>query len=339
MPSPSLSHFLSLTKANIRVFDLSAQLKKMPSKTLEGLDQGKPYPFPYLGYAWLSLFIWNPENSAQHSFWFLKLPLDEQGIVSSGVHNDLVTRLYKALQTDNPEERQRLISDHPYQFTPDTLKMAALHANATKILGLPPSNYYQAAKDYFLHGADVNWQNIGRQGVADLACRLTEKEVSILNARIAMLDEAPLIGLVQQLAHAELKTSTVELLLKQAATTANDELFIACLTAIAGSPAQALAHPLIKEKSSAQRLTLEALLVVVTRFSSILNEETCAIQILDQLAHQSDQDGFNRVMANLAMQPNHRGFVQQLLASQQLTEGLANKIARLIQQQRRSHIH
>lgn len=336
MNVPSLSGFLTMTEASFRLFDLGIQLRKMPDSTLERLDEGQPYPCPHLGYAWLVIFMWNEHESQQNSLWFLKLPLDEQGILPAAVHSDLVNRLYRALQVQDSKERQRLLTDHPYQFKPEPEKMAALHARATKILGLPPSPYFDDVHRFYLSpNAGLHWQELGIQGIADFVCRLKDNDIQQLNPSLLTLDQAPLLALLRQFEHRELPTSTVEMLVSIAQKNPdNAELTSACLRACAQSPARKLIEPVIAARIDNEKVDLELLLTVLTRFPHLCQDATYATQILDRLARAADADGFQRVMTNLAMQPGMAGIVMTTLANPALTENLANALSLLIQRTR-----
>jgi hypothetical protein len=336
MNAPSLSGFLDITQAKYRLFDLGTMVRKLPSNTLKALDDGQPYPLPHLGFGWLVIFLWNEDRSEQNSLWFLKLPLDEQGALSAAVHSDLVNRLYKALQTADEKERQRLLTDHPYQFTPEHEKMASLHARATDILGLPPSNFFEPAKQFYLEHTDLqNWTTLGIQGIADFVVKASEAELIQACTNIDGLDDAPKFALLQQLEHCSLPTKAVESLVAHSTSKGDDlTLATAILKACAQSAANKLLEPAIRQLIQENSGSMELLLTVITRYASLMKDEALAIPVLDQLATLADSDGFARVMTNLAMQPGMQGIVMKTLGSTRLTEVLANALSRLIQQKR-----
>lgn len=339
MNAPSLAGFLEITEARYRLFDLGTQLKRLPANTLQALDGGEPYPHPHLGFGWMVIFLWNDDLSEQNSLWFLKLPLDEQGILPAAVHSDLVNRLYKALQTTDAKERQRLLTDHPYQFKPEDGKMAALHAQATKILGLPASDYLPQVKDFYLNGnSAIDWTQLGLQGIADLACRAKDDELKQLAASIADLAVEPQMALLAQLEHISLPTPAVVTL--QALVQRPDvetPLKVAILRAAANSPAYRLMEPTLRQELSLETANMDMVLLILTRYASLCEDTELAALALDRLARQADADGFARVVTNLAMQPGLQGIVMRILGSSYLTETLGHALGRLIQQQRSSH--
>ncbi|EAR08722.1 DUF3549 family protein [Reinekea blandensis] len=341
MNAPSLAGFLDMTQARYRLFDLGTHLRKLPSQTLHKLDTGEPYPHPHLGYGWMVIFLWNESLTEQNSLWFLKLPLDEQGILPAAVHSDLVNRLYKALQTGDAKERQRLLTDHPYQFSPDPEKMAALHAQATQTLGLPPSDYHAPARAFYLENQklDQHWSGLGLQGIADLVCRANDDELNQLCRRVEALDAEPQRALLTQLEHRPLPTAAVEALVNLAETREPQtlDLHTAALRAGANSTAFRLFEPTIHRTLEAPDVSLEFILTVLTRYTALLTDVELTVKTLDRLAVLADADGFARVVTNLAMQPGMNGIVAKILGSSHLTDPLGHALGRLIQQQRGLH--
>ena len=340
MNAPSLNGFLTITDARYRLFDLGTQVRKLPASQLADLDNGAPYPLPHLGYAWLVIFLWNPQQTMQNSFWFFKLPLDEQGILSAAAHNDLVNRLYRSVQISDEQERQRLLTDHPYQFQPDPEKMAALHARATHLLGLPASDYLGAAQEFYQghHCQHRDWQSLGIQGIADLLCRAQPQDFSALNQRLQDLPMIPACQLIRQMEHWPIPTNTVETLLALLIAHAAEPMVVnACLRGASQAQSIRLLDNYLATTLTHKTLELETLLIILTRYLHLLTDHTMRIRLLDQLAQQADADGFQRVVTNLAMQPGMCGLVRNTLASEALTAPLANALSHLIQHQKRQH--
>lgn len=338
MNAPSLTNFMAMTKAKFQLFDLGLYLRELPSTILTDLDNGQPYSNPHLGYAWLAIFNWHANQPEQNSFWFLKLPLDEQGILPAGVHSDLVSRFYRAIETSDASERQRLLTEHPYQFTPDHEKMAALHAVTTCQLGLSPSHFFEPAHQFFINNDDtIDWQTLGIQGIADVVWRLTNSEFETLINRLPTLALPPLLALLQQFEHREIPVNIIKTIasIAQSAQT-NDALFASCLRACAQSAAASTLEPVILARLKTQSVSTEVLLTILTRYSYLLKNDTQAVIILDSLATRVDSDAFARVITNLAMQPNMTGIIMKTLTSPTLTEALANALSNLIQQKRRA---
>lgn len=335
MTTPSLAGFIELTGANFALFDLGVQLKKMPKSTLKQLDQGAPYPTPYLNFAWLVILLWNPDNKEQNSFWFLKLPLDEVGQLSAAVHSDLVNRLYRSIQTQDENERLRLLTDHPYQFTPNDEKKAALHAYASKQLGSPASHFHQPAIKYFTEDkTDLEWQAIGLQGISDALVRLSNTEEQALIKQMAHLPSEPFIALMQQLEHCQPNTNLVQAILSRATIYTHAAEMVAVVRAVSQSKAKLLVRPVIEQGLKFFANNIELLLAIITRYPGWMSETDFSIPIVDQLAQTTDADGFAKIMQHLSIQPEQQGIVMILLKAPNITPALANALSIVIQQHR-----
>lgn len=336
MNAPSLSGFLDVTGANYQLFDLGTHLKQLPRSTLALLDNGRKYPYPHLGFAWVATFIWDDQQPEQNNLWFLKLPLDEQGCLVPAVHSDLVRRLYTALQTNDSDERRRLLTDHPYQFQPDTSKMAALHAKATQILSLPASPYFEpAAEFYLLQNNQVDWKTLGIQGLADLAERcLHTHEKEFADALINVGDE-PFIALASQLQHVKTNTEITQATIASAKHRDTAPTIQSALRALSQSAEPEMVRAFILNLIQQGKSDLETLLILFTNYPALFTDISFACQLMTELSIHTDEAGFNRVLTNLAMQTGLEGIVMKVFASDTLNETLANALSRLIQSARK----
>ncbi|MBU2862571.1 DUF3549 family protein [Reinekea forsetii] len=342
MTEPSLAGFLELTGAKFSCFDLSVQLKKLPKSTLSDLDAGKPYSTPHLNFAWLVILLWNPENKDQNSFWFLKLPLDEQGQLSPGVHSDLVNRLYRSVQTQDEKERQRLLTDHPYQFSPNEEKKAALHAQASKLLASKSSQFYAPALEFYTDAnSPLQWQALGLQGISDLLVRLDSAQEQALIKQIPHLDSEPFIALMNQMEHTTPSTQLVEAVLSRSSIYTQTSEMIAAIRGVSQAKANKLVRPLIDQGLKFFANQLELLLAIITRYPHWMTDVQFSVPVLDQLAQSTDQDGFQKIIHHLAILPGLQGIVMSLLGAPNITPALANALSIIIQQHRvqKSHVH
>jgi len=182
-----LTRYLTELDGQYRIFDLGRRIRKLDKKQFQQFESTDvPYPFPYLQHAWLGLFI-APKNQPQNeTLWFLKWPLDEQGKLIPYVRDDLVQRLLalsKApLKADT--EIEDPLKDNPFAFNPDDTRRANLHALLQAQLHRKPSNHYQVALNYLQAGALNkellnNWQELGMQGLADVAARQDQHQATL----------------------------------------------------------------------------------------------------------------------------------------------------------------
>ncbi|TCS40143.1 DUF3549 family protein [Reinekea marinisedimentorum] len=336
MNAPSLSGFLDVTGANYQLFDLGTHLKQLPRSTLALLDNGSKYPYPYLGFAWVATFIWDAEHPEQNNLWFLKLPLDEQGCLVPAVHSDLVRRLYTALQTNDDNERRRLLTDHPYQFQPDSSKMAALHAKATQLLSLPASPYFEpAAEFYLLQNEQTDWKTLGIQGLADLAERCLHTHEQEFSRALSVVGDEPFIALAGQLQHVETSPAITRAAITSAQRRDTAHTIQSALRATSQTAEPEQVEGFILNLIDTGKLDLETLLIIFTNYPALFSNLNLAGQLMTELSIHTDETGFNRVITNLAMQQGMEGIVMKIFSSDALNETLANALSRLIQSARK----
>jgi hypothetical protein len=336
MNAPSISGFLDVTGANYQLFDLGTHVKQISQNTLALLDNGSKYPYPHLSFAWLAIFIWDKDYTEQNSLWFLKLPLDEQGCLVPAVHSDLVRRLYTALQTSDTSERKRLLTDHPYQFQPDTSKMAALHAKATQLLSLPASRYFEPAAEYYLlKNPHIDWQTLGIQGLADLSERCLKTHAKEFHEALIHSSDEPFIALANQLQHVKTDKEITEALIISANKRNTAPTIQAVLRAASQTSEPEMIAAFILELSQAGKLDLETLLIIFTNYPALFTEIEFCCQLTTELCIHTDEAGFKKVMTNLAMQEGLNGIVMKMFSSRTLNETLANALSQLIQSRRK----
>lgn len=327
----SLAEFLDNSGARYRVFDLGSQLRKVPKDDWQRFNTGGAYPFPHLGYAWLVLLMWNPDNTEQHSIWFMKLPLDEQAGLPVAVLTDVLNRIHQALTTQDPEERQRLLTDHPYQFTPGPGKMAALHARAGRLLGAPASEHHDAAREYLLQDGPVDaWPSLGVQGIADVLERMNERDARQLARRLPELPPEPRSAVLEAIEHQQPALPLVEAIINLANQHEDADLDTAALRALSQSEAEGLVRAFAAAALNRHPDHLDLVLALLTRHPGLLADAELSLVALDRLAHLADQDGFNRVVQGLALHPGLSGLVLNALRHPNRSEQLARAIGGLI---------
>lgn len=326
-----LGEFLEHSGARYRLFDLGSQLRRLSSDDWQRFDRGGAYPYPHLNHAWLVVLLWHPDNREQHALWFFKLPLDEQAALPAPVAADLLNRFIKALATGDAEERQRLLTDHPYQFKPDDARMAALHARAGRILGAPVSQFFAAAHDYLLGSADLTtWSHLGVQGIAEVLEAADEAEQSRLGQRLATLPITPRLQILQALEHHRPSLALTQAIIALADADSSPEQDSAAVRALSQSEAIGLVRAFISRALNRQPQSLDLVLAILSRHPRLLDDTELSLVALDRLAQLADQDGFNRVVQGLALQPGLSGLVLKVMRHPNRSEALVQAIGGLL---------
>ncbi|MFQ3197983.1 MAG: hypothetical protein ACJAUL_002696 [Paraglaciecola sp.] len=180
----SISEFLLQAKTEYRVFDMGRGIRPVPDQTFLDLENGiLSAPNPRLQHAWFGLIFFSRELSSEHYIWFVKLPLDEQGLIITATRNHFLHIITDALgqQLEHNKNAKGCLPENPYSFLPNQQQLADFNSISRSALSLPPSAYYQEAMTYFNHPEQQDWQRVPLQGIADIAARGQQKDtVSLL---------------------------------------------------------------------------------------------------------------------------------------------------------------
>ena len=191
----SLLGMLEGSGLQVRAYDLGRRIARLDPVRLRAFEQARePYPTPMQHKAWLALAHTSDATPDQPVIWFLRLDLDEQGLLVQAGRDYLLRRLLESAQARSTgADPQAFLQDNPYAFKPREDRMALFHALLSVELGLPASRFYAHALDYFSGGPGWDqWGFVGYQGIADVACRHHDKP---LTAALPRLPREPLIAL------------------------------------------------------------------------------------------------------------------------------------------------
>lgn len=240
----TLYEFLEQTGARVRGYDLGRRIGPIARDEFVAFERATaPYPRPMQRQAWFGLVQVAAAPSAEPLIWFLRLDLDEQGLLVQAGRDYLLGRLLESAQADSRgADPQVFLQDNPYAFTPREDRMALFNALLRADLGLPPSRFYAHALDYF-HGRPgwSQWGFVGYQGIADVACRHHDEPLS---SALAQLPPEPLVVLCHCLesraVSPALGDALIDRLRRAAAEQSSDiALLAALLRGLAGSVRQA----------------------------------------------------------------------------------------------------
>ena len=191
----TLCQFLEQTGARVRAYDIGRRVSRLSREQFLAFENAaSPYPLPMQRKAWFALVQLPATTPDTPVIWFLRLDLDEQGLLVQAERDYLLNRLLESAQAQTQgSDPQTFLQDNPYAFTPREDRMALFHALLSADLKLPASRFYQHALEYFqgIPGWD-QWSFVGYQGIADVACRHQDEP---LTTAIAHLPREPLTAL------------------------------------------------------------------------------------------------------------------------------------------------
>ena len=343
----TLSDFLHQSGAKYRVFDIGRRVVKLSPDDFVNFEWAKkPYPYPFQQSALFGVIFWNPATPDSHYVWFLKFPLDEQGLLIQTARDEFLVMLLdrvgeSMLAAEQGKNIEGALKDSPYTFTPREEKMAAFNAQATKSLAAKPSKFYQDAFQYYTGQRDVNdWQDLGMQGVADVAVRLESLEETLgLIETIPTLPDESFSVLSTFLEHAEPTAGIVEVLMQRVNMELQEkqpdiERVCACLRAASNSPATGLVDQMVirvlKHKCSED---IEILAIISGRIWRVLEQKVICVLFLEKLAKtEFGYSGFSQLLSDVMFMPGMREHILKALRSPDRSEKLSRYVGRIFAQ-------
>ncbi|MFT5721666.1 MAG: hypothetical protein ACI9W6_001982 [Motiliproteus sp.] len=345
-PLQTLSDFIQSTDASCHLFDMGRRVSTLSGASFQRFEQAQtPYPLPYMQQAWIAVLLWNPDQPTQQVIWFLKLPLDEQGLLVQAARDDFLNRLLRAVGNQGLEKlsEQDPLKDNPFAFTPDPGKMAAFHAQAGLLLNQPASAFYQSGRDYLsgLRGYD-HWQALGLQGIADICSRLEhDSNAAVLSRAIEHLPLPPLEAFAAQLEHLPHPASLSQALSQRlhqvlASEDCSPGTLAALLRGLSLSHSDALRQQAL-EAVLASRVApeLEVLAATASRCWQDLREPELCSAFLEALArNEPGQSCFNQILAELVFIPGMRPHIMTGLRNPERSDALAKALGGFFAQAR-----
>lgn len=329
----TLSQLMEQSEAQYRIFDLGRSVRTLDHSTFKKFEASEiPYPYPMLGHAWFALLFWAPETKQEHQIWFIKFPLDEQGLLKQACRDDFIKRtLEEIAQQQAGEQRQKAAADNPWGFTPKQDKMATIHAKCSVAMGMEPSQFYGGARAY-LQQPKGDWQTLGLQGIADFCARLEQddNEAILIQALPALPDEFLLLFL-PQLENEILSPALAEATSTRCQNFSNGNLVSATIRALAQAKGDALQHYVTQSLASPQRHNVEVLVAISGRAWEVLSNDAIALQFLEALAaNDAGQQAFNHILRDLLYLPEIGPLIRQTFRSQARSERLIETLGEFL---------
>jgi len=345
----TISELLTLSDSQYRIYDIGRVICKISKNDFSKIELNQlPYPFPSQGNACVAIVFWQ-QKTAEPYIWFVKLPLDERGLLNQGSRNHFIGILVEALDlqqknvqnnavnlTLTPNEKQEeLLKNNPYHFTPAQYKLASLNSIIKVELKQTPSQYFSHCHDYLSGklGWD-NWQNVAIQGLTDIAARLPKnnnEQILVNNFnKLPMQVLQPLCGALEN------QTLSFDLLteIRKKITQHNDNSLLQqhLLRALASSANKLPVQTLIIELLAQDNLEDELLIVISGRCWLALQDQTLLMQFLEKVVLAQDKYLFAAIFKDLIAIPNIRPILFTCMRQPERSPALAKAIGQLFNQ-------
>jgi hypothetical protein len=333
----TLIEFLEQAGAQVRAYDIGRRIGALDRKLFLAFENAlAPYPLPMQRKAWFALVQSPAAAPPDPVIWFLRLDLDEQGLLVQAERDNLLNRLLESAQAKTlGSDPQAFLQDNPYAFTPREDRMALFHALLSKDLGLSPSRFYEHALDYYRGTPGwEQWSFVGYQGIADIACRHDDEP---LTTAIPHLPEQPLVALCHCLECRPLSARLTEALvqrLQQALEQQPPDIpllagLIRGLSA-AGSTGASDGYPIRTILGHPAGNNIEILAAISGRAWETLDDPELLDAYLQRLAENDHgQAAFGHCVGDLLSLPSLAVTVRQALRSPGQAPAVRNAFARM----------
>ena len=326
----TLSQFLSTAKTQFQVYDFGRKVQHIDMLAFHQIESlVTPYPYPVQGHAQFAIVFW--DASQQHFIWFLKLALDEQGLLAPAPRSQFIEMIINALGQDPTkaltDAQQEQLANNPFSFKPTAEKLAVFNALVRKQLGQAASVQYESAAEYLSGQSPADkWQHIGLQGIADVCVRLSEHDH--LSHIIDSFDYGAAevqIALCQCLEHLTLPKPLADTLLTKLGS-AETEQKAFYLRALSSSKQHGIKAILYLQQHDL--LDDNILLAIAARNWTVLTDDATRSGFLEALAKQP-QGFFNQIFADIVAIPSLRTLMLAELRNPSRSEILSQAIGGL----------
>jgi len=337
----SISELLSLSGSQFRIYDIGRKINKISKESFSKIELNQlPYPYPMQSHACLAIVFWQ-KNSIQPFLWFVKIPLDERGLLNQGARNHYIAIIVEALGkdiTETPSEKQEeLLKENPYHFTPAQYKLAALNSIINVELKRDMSEHFTLFMQYISGALGwSNWQKIGVQGINDFAAKINDVDnAKTLTQALHFLPEQVLSPLCVALENQPLSLPLIQAIIN-ALTLPNNRFSDETNNNLLRSLASTSKHPLVvsyidSKLQQRDQLTTNTLIIFSGRLWDALDSSDTLLNFFEAIAKQEDLALFIEIFKDLVAIPSIRPKVFEVMRSPQRSEALSLAIGHIFQ--------
>lgn len=341
----TLFELVRAAQCEYSIFDLGRRVQKIDNTEFERFEQNQtPYPYPIQQHAHFALLYWPQQKAENPYIWFLKFPLDEEGLLNLGARNHFVAIVEEALGGQiTAEDEQQKLPDNPYVQLPNENKLAVLNAKFRQAAGSTTTPAYLACKDYFAAPGLQNWQSLSKQGMADFAVNLSDPATSKTFESVFFdLDADLLEQIVPLLEHVDISRSLARRICKSLveAEFSDQNRLLTSLRILAGQAhGEAFSELLQKLLASHQGQSLDVLSILSARCWTAFAQQDNLIFFLEHLAQVPGSVAFESLFVDLVSQPLLRNQIFSLLKSGDQLPHTRNALTRMVAKQQNGLTH
>ncbi len=364
--SLTICNFLEQGGAQVHFYDMGRRVVEIPLDIMRRFESAEaPYPQPFLQSAWLGILFQYPQTMTNgkaapgnpDNIWFVKLPLDEQGLLQQAARDDFLRHVIKQLDETlnkalDKKPQQQIPDDNPHGFTPKEDRMAVFHAKISEQTGDPASQFYAHARDYFAGKPGYEqWNFVGLQGIADVVARLDENALDgksnaqTLAQAIPHIPTTPFAALCSCLENNELDKTLTQAIAERIKMALKNENAVEITAGIRGLSHSADRDTVISTIKSVLETpsghNVEVLASIAGRAWETLEDSALRFSFLKNLAScDAGQRAFDSIIADLLFLPGLRQLIKEDFRKPERSEQLASAIGAFYQSvQKTSETH
>ena len=177
----TISEFLLHAGTEYIVLDVSRGRHVLDNQYFFDIENNKDvFPRPRQNNAWLCIMFWNKNESAEHYIWYLKLPIDERGLLQAAARDQFLQILIEALGTQMQlnDSVEAGLPENPFVFTPSQQMRADCNAKFKSILNMELNEEAKLAQRYLSTPSVIDWQTLSVQNFADALAFIKHEDLS-----------------------------------------------------------------------------------------------------------------------------------------------------------------
>jgi hypothetical protein len=318
---------------------MGRRITKIDRKQMLEVEQAKTrYPLPYQQQMWSGWLFWDEARGDDPLIWFLRFPLDEQGLLNQAARDaflqHLLERVGQRLNASENEALDQSLADSPYTFRPRDDRLAIFHAKAACAWQREPSRFYPHAREYLRGEVGFDqWAFVGIQGLADVAARWREDDnEALLIDAIGKLPVEPFAAICGCLENERISGALAKALIARADVDENVDAATAALRGVSNSSAEQLRQAFMDKLLDGAFATNPVVLAaMVGRAWGDLLDPQRLYNFLQRLAvNSAGQPVFNELVTDLLFIPGQREVVLSVFRDQRRSTELAQAIGTML---------
>lgn len=332
----TLSEFLLQAQTQYLVLDLGRGIRKIDNQTFfEWENQQQACSFPRQDHGWFCIVFWNEQLSQERYIWFIKLPLDERGLIIQASRNQFLEIVVQALgtQLEHKHKKQAELPENPYLFVPSQQQLADCNAQIKRSLSIQTPLSDMALK-YIKTPELTNWQALSVQEIANLVCFSDDNLQSLLANNLTRYASPFLSCLFASLESKAISPELTRALINFHDKSTDSAIAALCLRAMSFAPNTECVNYI--KRLGVKTLDIDTCIVITGRFWSLFTDGKFLSSFMHQVvsleqsqkAHK-EAELFKSLYADLVKIPAIRHAMLGFLRDEKRSELVAKAIGEL----------